>query len=94
MKAAVCELHNAVKGNGKSGLQQDVSDLQRSLATIEAYGKASQTWVKVLAGLVTMLIAVLGLYFASLEYRGKTGMLVGGNHTELGANYAPHEGIP
>lgn len=75
IKAAVIDLHSLVKGNGKDGLVKEVSDIQRSLATIEAYGKASTVWTKALAGLITVLFGALGIYIAIKEHDGaKSGL--------------------
>ena len=75
MKSAVIQLHGAINGNGKPGLEANVSELGTRLTTIEAYGKASAFWGKVIAGLLTLLIAGIGLYFTSLEIRGKSKLL-------------------
>lgn len=76
IKSTVIQLNSTVKGNGKNGLEKDVALLQTQLAIIETHGRAAVMWAKVIAGMLSILIAGAGLYFASLELRGKQGLLI------------------
>ena len=75
MKTAVIRLVADMDGNGKVGVKGDVANIKNTLTRIEAYGRASAFWGKVVAGLLTLIFLAATAYFASLEVRGKVGLL-------------------
>ena len=58
MKTAIIHLWGVLKGNGQSGLEQDVAVIKAG--------------IRVLVWLISVLIAGLGVWIATLEYRSKT----------------------
>lgn len=57
VRTTLIALHKDVNGNGKPGLKSDVSDML-------AYGKASIYWLKGIAALLTIAVALAAVYVA------------------------------
>jgi hypothetical protein len=76
MKATVIDLHDLVKGNGKDGLVTDMANVKLTLGRMEMAVQTSVLWGKVIAGLLTLLLLLIGTIFTveQVEAR-KSGFL-------------------
>ena len=62
--------------------------IRYQLFEIKAYGRATTFWAKLVAWVIITFILSMTAYIASLELRGKTGMLI--HHTTTGQVYCAH----
>ena len=76
MKTSIIDLWNAVKGNGKPGLEEKVVSVDRRLDKIDSALYTSILWGKIVAGILTLFFLAVTAYFTSLEIRGKSDLVI------------------
>ncbi len=74
-KQALQMLWDAVKGNGKPGLEVEMQNVKEQQAEMIAIGRTCLAWIKGVGTLLAIMVAAIGVYVAILEYRVHLGAL-------------------
>lgn len=61
VKSTVRNLEAVINGNGKGGLLKEMTETRSRLDELVAYGRATYFWAKVIAGLLGIILAYLGV---------------------------------